>query len=93
MVLAADEQQRERLRKVAEVSAERLQRAGLTVDARVIEGSPRRKIIEEAELWHAGSIFVGARGLGALDRLLLGSVSSVVVTQAHCTVEVVRRAN
>jgi nucleotide-binding universal stress UspA family protein len=56
----------------------------------VIDGDPRREINAEAERWHADSVFVGARGLGALDRLLLGSVSGAVVNHAHCAVEIVR---
>jgi nucleotide-binding universal stress UspA family protein len=66
---------------------------GLTADAVVIEGDPRHDINAEAERWHADSVFVGARGVGALDRLLLGSVSGAVVTHAHCAIEVVRTTN
>jgi nucleotide-binding universal stress UspA family protein len=42
----------------------------------------------------ADAIFVGSRGVGgALERLRAGSVSTGVVTDAHCSVEVVRPAN
>jgi nucleotide-binding universal stress UspA family protein len=40
--------------------------------------------------WGAETVFIGARGLGVLDRLLLGGVSTAVVTHAECAVEVVR---
>lgn len=37
----------------------------------------------------ADCIFVGARGVRGLERLLLGSVSSAVAMNAHCSVEIV----
>ena len=87
----ADERERARLRWTADTNVERLQEAGLNADAVVIDGDPRREIYAEAGRWHADSVFVGARGLGALDRLLLGSVSRAVVSHAHCAVEIVRK--
>jgi nucleotide-binding universal stress UspA family protein len=55
-----------------------------------MEGNPRTAILSEAKAWGAETIFIGARGLGVLDRLLLGSVSTAVVTHADCAVEVIR---
>ena len=52
-------------------------------------GSPK-KVFEEAESWGADLIVLGARGLGAWERLLLGSVSHAVVQYAKCSVEIVR---
>jgi nucleotide-binding universal stress UspA family protein len=90
IIEATDERERARLRRTSATDKERLQQAGLIADAVVIDGDPRREINAEAERWHADSVCVGARGLGALDRLLLGSVSGAVVNHAHCAVEVVR---
>ena len=42
-----------------------------------------------AELLEAGTIVVGSRGLGAIGRALMGSVSDSVVRHAHCPVMVV----
>jgi nucleotide-binding universal stress UspA family protein len=86
----ADERERARLNQTVERAAERLQKAGLVANSMVIDGDPRHEINAEAERWHADCVFVGARGLGALDRLLLGSVSGAVVAHAHCAVEVIR---
>jgi nucleotide-binding universal stress UspA family protein len=62
------------------------------VSSLVEEEDATRLLVREAEQWGADSIFVGARGLGRLGRLLLGSVSTAVVARAHCTVEVIRTA-
>jgi nucleotide-binding universal stress UspA family protein len=64
--------------------------AGLQVSSLIEERDPKYLLVEEAERWKADSIFVGARGLSRVGRLLLGSVSTAVVTRAHCSVEVVR---
>lgn len=62
----------------------------LKISTEIIEGSPSQVIVDEAEKWHADLIVVGSRGLGAWNRLLLGSVSSGVVHHAKCSVEIVR---
>jgi nucleotide-binding universal stress UspA family protein len=90
VIEASDERERLRLGQVTEAAADRLQAADLTVSATVIDGDPRHELLAEAERWHADTVFVGARGLGAIDRLLLGSVSSALVGHAACAVEVVR---
>ena len=62
----------------------------LKVSSSIIQGSPKQVIVEEAENWGADLIVMGSRGLGAWNRLLLGSVSSAVVNHAKCSVEIVR---
>lgn len=65
--------------------------AGLHVSGEVLRGDARRVLAEEAERSQADCIFVGSRGLGgAVERFVLGSVSSALVKNAPCTVEVVR---
>lgn len=66
---------------------------GLDVSSVVKEVDAKHLLVEEAESWDADTVFVGAKGLGRLRRLLLGSVSTAVVSRAHCTVEVVRLPN
>jgi nucleotide-binding universal stress UspA family protein len=53
------------------------------------EGEATPIILDKAEEWNADSVFLGARGLGAMDRMLLGSVSTAVAMRAHCSVELV----
>jgi len=90
IIREADERERTRLLNVAEYSSDVLRRTGLIASAVVADGDPRDVIFLEAEIWKPDAIFVGARGLGRLDRLFLGSVSTHVVLHASCTVEVVR---
>jgi nucleotide-binding universal stress UspA family protein len=86
----ADTHMRARLENVAAESAHILRQAGLIATSKVIDGDPGHLIVEQANAFNADAIFVGARGLGRMERLVLGSVSSYVVTHARCTVEVVR---
>lgn len=75
---------------LVERAAAVLRSAGLTATTAVVEGAPRKVLVDEAQRWAADCIFVGARGLRATERFLLGSVSSAVAARAHCSVEVVR---
>jgi nucleotide-binding universal stress UspA family protein len=82
--------EREWATDIVRQQAERLNHLGLHLSYEVKEGDPRRVLMEEAEDWQATSIFLGARGLAAIERFLLGSVSAAVAQRAECTVEVVR---
>jgi nucleotide-binding universal stress UspA family protein len=89
-----DEQMQKNVGGAVEKAAKKLS-AGkegrkLKVLTRVLCGSPKRVILEQAEALGADLIVVGSHGLGAWDRLLLGSVSLAVATHAKCSVEIVR---
>ena len=62
----------------------------LKITSEIIEGSPKRVILDEAESWGADLIVVGSHGYGVLNRLLLGSVSQAIALHARCSVEIVR---
>jgi nucleotide-binding universal stress UspA family protein len=70
--------------------ADRLEAADRTVDVGVLEGRPASEIIIEAGRFGADLIVMGARGLSAVRRVLLGSVSAEVVDHAPCPVLVAR---
>lgn len=55
-----------------------------------LEGNPADAIIGLAEEEQADLIVVGSRGLGAVERFVLGSTSERVVRHASCPVLVVR---
>ena len=63
---------------------------GVDVSQEIGAGSPAEAIVRASE--DAELVVVGARGLGALRGLLLGSVSTHVCAHAHCPVVVVHEA-
>jgi nucleotide-binding universal stress UspA family protein len=81
---------RRAMAEMVEPAVEQLKDAGLSATAIVKDEEPKRLLLSEAENWEADCVFVGARGLSPLERLLIGSVSTAVMTRAHCSVEVVR---
>jgi nucleotide-binding universal stress UspA family protein len=66
--------------------------AGLEARGEVIEpvSSTVGAIVEFAEKEKVDMIVMGTRGLGGFKKLLLGSVSTGVVSHAHCAVLIVR---
>ena len=77
-------------------TTERKLRAGkegtkLKVSSKVVGGSPKQAILDEADEFKADLIVLGSHGRGRVERFLLGSVSLAVVTHAKCSVEIVRR--
>lgn len=87
-----DELEKEALDKISNA---REQVAGfnpdLVVGHIVVEGTPIDMLLELSET--ADIIVMGSRGLGGLSGLVLGSVSSAVVSHASCPVVVVRKDN
>lgn len=64
---------------------------GKVAETHFRSGDPDKEILRTAEALGVGVIVIGSRGLGAISRALLGSVSDSVVRHAHCPVFVVRR--
>ena len=81
----------QRIQHMVNTAAEQLRATGLDVTTAVKEGDPKRVLLEEANTWEAECIFLGARGLGRVERFFLGSVSTAVATRAQCSVEIVQR--
>ncbi len=79
-----------RIRLAIRTATTQLSTVGLSVSSLVEQEEPQKLLCNEAESWDADCIFMGARGLGELDRLMLGSVSSAVAAKAVCPVEIVR---
>lgn len=73
-----------------EAAVRKLQEIGLATSSVVKETDPKGLLCAEAESRDADCIFVGATGMGRIERMFIGSVSSSVAIRAHCSVEVVR---
>lgn len=86
--LRADEAAR---RAGEQILADARRLAGDVLAARELHfGDPAAAICRRAGELDADLIAVGSRGLGRVERLLLGSVSAVVGAQAPCSVLIVR---
>jgi nucleotide-binding universal stress UspA family protein len=91
IIRSSNEEVAGKTRQMAEWAAEELRAICLRVSVVTEKGDPQRLLLEEARKWDADSIFVGSRGLDQPDeRAGLGGVSTALVTNATCTVEVVR---
>lgn len=77
-------------RHLVEQNLRKLVKAGFTAEAVYQLGKPAEEIMKVASKHQADLIVMGAKGLGAIARFLLGSVSTRVVQQGTCSVLVVR---
>jgi nucleotide-binding universal stress UspA family protein len=71
--------------RVAQAAAADL--GGVRTDSEILSGSAISTLIDLTK--EAQMVVVGCRGLGAIGRVLLGSVSSALVHHAHCPVAVI----
>lgn len=88
------EQQRQELKlragRDADELAQRLTDAGIPATPHVRSGDPAAEILGAARDLEADLIVAGSRGLGALERLVLGSVARNVLLHADSSVLIVR---
>ncbi|MCR6546839.1 universal stress protein [Dehalobacterium formicoaceticum] len=71
-------------------AAEKFEGKNVQFETNVILGNAADLIIEEAEKKGIDVIVMGSRGLNAVSRFFLGSVSHKVLTYAPCSVLIVR---
>ncbi len=86
----AGEELRARAQQLAEVAAAHLRSHQLQAKAVIAVGDPKTEILDHAAALAADLIVVGANGLGAMERFLIGSVSRAVLRFAPCSVALVR---
>jgi nucleotide-binding universal stress UspA family protein len=77
-------------RHILDRAVSTLASVGLRAQPVLLRGSAKDMLLDEATRWPADCIFVGARGLSAIRRLFLGSVSTAISARAPCSVEVIR---
>ena len=95
IVLPADAPELEKMCQAAEdavakVAAELGEPGAVAVNVRAVNGYPGEELIRASD--DADLVVVGARGMSAIGRLLVGSVSSEVLHHARCPVAVIRDA-
>lgn len=88
--IKSEKKAKDAARRLAEKCAQELTKAGFTAESVFEIGNPAEEIIEVASKEKADLIVMGAKGLGTIDRVLLGSVSMQVLQYANCPVLVVR---
>jgi len=76
--------------ELLERQSSEVEKRGLTVKNVLERGEPVGKILQTAKNERCDLIVIGARGLGKMRALLLGSVSDGVVHRAPCPVVVVK---
>lgn len=82
----------EEARSLALRAAERLEKnfPGWQVGVEAYADSPAWCVLKKAGEWNPDLIVVGSQGRSALGRLVMGSVSQKVLTEARCSVRVAR---
>src|SRR5262249_31001010 len=63
---------------------------GWKVSDEAVADSPGWGILNKTESWRADLIVVGAHGMSAAERILIGSVSRKVLSHASCSVRIAR---
>ena len=87
---ALDDYYQEHAEKLFSRARRTLESAGFKVSETMLVGVPDQTIAAEAERYKADLIVMGTRGLGALKGLFKTSVSTGVISLAHCPVLIVR---
>lgn len=87
ILIQAREQTRAEMQKLLE---EQLSGVSSKTNSVILEGNPAKKITEYAEEKNADLIVIGSRGLGSIQGIVLGSVSSKVMQLANCPVLVIK---
>lgn len=77
---------RSEARQLLDAAVERCERWAGHVQAELLDGSPGKEIVAAAERLQVDLVVTASRGVGAMHRLLLGSVSEKVVKYAPCSV-------
>jgi nucleotide-binding universal stress UspA family protein len=86
----ADPNDEEEQRQVLYAAREALARAGITATGFAPVGDPADQILATAKAFEAELIVIGARSLGTVGRVVLGSVSTKVMHESDCDVLVVK---
>lgn len=90
MIAQLERERRAEVEKVLDRAARELKAKVTRLTRSMPTGHPAREIVAAAASFDADLVVVGARGLGGMKRLLLGSVSERVLHHARCPVLIVK---
>lgn len=85
-----DEHEHDWIRRALDAAVQDLRGAGLDASPVLERGDPKHVLVAQAEQLGVDCVFVGAKGMRAIERFLVGSVSAAVASRATCSAEVVR---
>lgn len=80
-------------RRAIEQAAARLREAGVDFETELVTGDPATALLEAARRQACDLVVLGARGLGPVRGVLLGSVSQAVLQSAPVPVTIVHQAS
>jgi nucleotide-binding universal stress UspA family protein len=86
----ADPKDEDEQRRVLESARDTLEQAGVSATGFGPVGDPADEILATAQSFGAELIVLGARSLGTVERLVLGSVSTKVMHESDCDVLIVK---
>lgn len=87
---ALESERRAALQAELAAAAESVRARLSSVEIAVITGMPADMIVQDIERGAVDLVVLGARGIGGIERLLLGGVSETVLNHAACSVLIVR---
>jgi nucleotide-binding universal stress UspA family protein len=90
MITALEKRITEEANKIMEEALAKFKDTGIEYNTSIKKGDAADVIIREAEEKGIELIVIGSRGLVAISRFVLGSVSSKVLTHAPCSVLIIR---
>lgn len=90
MLKELEAERRGELDKVLERAAAQLDDKLTRVTRSTPTGTPADEIVAAADDYDSDRVVLGARGLGGMERLLLGSVSEKVLRDVRCPVLIVK---
>jgi len=93
LLIDVSEPQRQQARELVARAEAELREAGIATENRTPIGDPREMLIRLVADERVDLLVLGSHGRTGISKLLLGSVSSHVVTHAHCSVLVVKEGS
>ncbi len=82
----------ERARMFVQYAADKIRKnfPGWNIETRVYPNSPAWGVLHAAERWKPDLIVLGSHGRSVLGRIVIGSVSQKVLSEARCSVRIAR---